>query len=84
MGLLCKRNSKGCVFWCSAYFLIIFPKINLMCLVESVLYKRTEIMNYNEIKVILGQVALVATGVLVANQIQKMLDKAKVTLPAQT
>jgi hypothetical protein len=55
-----------------------------MCLVESVLYKRTEIMNYNEIKVILGQVALVATGVLVANQVQKMLDKVKVAQPAQT
>jgi hypothetical protein len=55
-----------------------------MCLVESALYKRIEIMNWNEIKVILGQVALVATGVLVANQVQKMLDKAKVTLPAQT
>jgi hypothetical protein len=40
-------------------------------------------MNWNEIKVILGQVALVATGVLVANQVQKMLDKAKVTPPAQ-
>jgi|LakMenE18May11ns_1017448.scaffolds.fasta_scaffold9820697_3 hypothetical protein len=55
-----------------------------MCLVESALYKRTEIMNFNEIKVILGQVALVATGVLVANQVQKMLDKVKVAQPAQT
>jgi hypothetical protein len=32
----------------------------------------------------MNYIALVATGVLVANQIQKMLDKAKVTLPAQT
>jgi hypothetical protein len=84
MGLPVKRNSKGCVFCYGAYFFIIFPQINLMCLVESALYKRIEIMNWNEIKVILGQVALVATGVLVANQVQKMLDKVKVTLPAQT
>lgn len=55
-----------------------------MSIVESVLYKRTKTMNLETIKVILGQVALIATGVLVANQIQKIMDKAKVTIPAQT
>lgn len=55
-----------------------------MSIVESVLYKRTKTMNLETIKVILGQVALIATGVLVANQIQKIMDKAKVAIPAQT
>lgn len=55
-----------------------------MSIVESVLYKRTKTMNLEIIKVILGQVALIATGVLVANQIQKIMDKAKVAIPAQT
>lgn len=64
--------------------IIIFRKINLMSIVESVLYKRTKTMNLETIKVILGQVALIATGVLVANQIQKIMDKAKVAIPAQT
>jgi hypothetical protein len=34
-------------------------------------------MNATTIKNILGQVAIVAVGVLVANQVQLMIDKAK-------
>jgi hypothetical protein len=41
-------------------------------------------MNWNQIKVILGQVAIVAAGVLVANQVQKTIDKSRVASPAST
>jgi hypothetical protein len=40
-------------------------------------------MNLEQVKAILGQVAIITAGVLVANQIQRMLDKSKVTKPTQ-
>jgi len=40
-------------------------------------------MNMEKIKPILVQIAIVAAGVLVANQIQCMLDKNKVIKPSQ-
>jgi hypothetical protein len=40
-------------------------------------------MNWNNYKGILGQIAVVAVGVLVANQVQKMLDKSKILKPKE-
>ncbi len=38
-------------------------------------------MNWNQVKVVLGQVAIIVAGVLVANQVQKQIDKGRVANP---
>lgn len=56
-----------------------------MCLVKSEFYKRTKkVMNWNQVKVVLGQVAIIVAGVLVANQVQKQIDKGRVATPPKT
>jgi len=40
-------------------------------------------MNWTQIKPLLSQIAIVAAGVLVANQVQKMLDKSKLLKPKE-
>jgi len=40
-------------------------------------------MNWTQLKPLLGQIAIVAAGVLVANQVQKMLDKSKLLAPKE-
>jgi hypothetical protein len=40
-------------------------------------------MNWNNYKGVLGHIAIVAVGVLVANQVQKMLDKSKILKPKE-
>jgi hypothetical protein len=40
-------------------------------------------MNWEYYKSILGQIAIITVGVLVANQVQKQLDKSKILKPKE-
>jgi hypothetical protein len=40
-------------------------------------------MNWEQVKAIIGQVAIITAGVLVANQVQRMLDKSKLLKPKE-
>jgi hypothetical protein len=40
-------------------------------------------MNWTQLKPLLGKIAVVAAGVLVANQVQKLMDKSRLMKPKE-
>lgn len=69
---------------CVVLLLILLPTLkNIFEKSKKSVFQDDSKMNWNNYKGILGQIAVVAVGVLVANQVQKMLDKSKILKPKE-